>query len=91
MLTLAYRVLGSDSGHPRRERSLGHCARDEWRDAPVEDAGDDVVSGELSDGMTPASAWAAASSISLVIARARTSSAPRKTPGKTSTLLIWFG
>jgi hypothetical protein len=41
--------------------------------------------------MTAASACAAAICISCVIVRARMSSAPRKTPGNASTLLIWFG
>jgi hypothetical protein len=41
--------------------------------------------------MTRAIALAAASFISSLIVRARTSSAPRNTPGKASTLLIWFG
>ena len=36
-------------------------------------------------------ASAAASFISSLISRARTSSTPRKRPGKQSTLLIWFG
>ena len=36
-------------------------------------------------------AWAAAIFISSVMAGARTSSAPRKMPGKQSTLLIWLG
>ncbi len=42
-------------------------------------------------GMTAASACAAATFIPSVIREARTSSAPRKTPGNASTLLIWFG
>ena len=40
---------------------------------------------------TCAIASAARSSISMVISWARASSRPRKTPGKASTLLIWFG
>ena len=36
-------------------------------------------------------ARAAATSMSLLMSDARTSSAPRKMPGKASTLLIWFG
>src|SRR5512136_336340 len=39
----------------------------------------------------PARAWAAASFMSSVIREARASRAPRKMPGKASTLLIWFG
>ena len=46
-----------------------------------------LASGE----MTAASALDAASFIPSVIAVALTSSAPRKTPGKARTLLIWFG
>ena len=42
-------------------------------------------------GTTAAMPRAAAIFISSVISRARTSSAPRKMPGKQSTLLIWFG
>src|SRR5262249_58847457 len=38
-----------------------------------------------------ASAWAAASFISSLTRRARTSSMPRKNPGKQQELLIWFG
>src|SRR5687767_9685184 len=38
-----------------------------------------------------ASAWAAASFISSFTRRARTSSIPRKKPGKQHELLIWFG
>ena len=44
-----------------------------------------------SPAVAPTVAWAAAIFISSVIVRARTSSAPRKIPGKQSTLLIWFG
>ncbi len=44
-----------------------------------------------SSGITLAIARAAASFIASSIERARTSSAPRKMPGKASTLLIWFG
>ena len=40
---------------------------------------------------TSAIPFAAASFISSVIAGAPASSAPRKMPGKQSTLLIWFG
>ena len=39
----------------------------------------------------PARAWAAASFISSLTLRARTSSMPRKKPGKQQELLIWFG
>ena len=41
--------------------------------------------------MTSAMPYAAASFISSVIVVARASSAPRNSPGKHSTLLIWFG
>ena len=40
---------------------------------------------------TSAIASAARSSMSMVTSDARASSRPRKTPGKASTLLIWFG
>ena len=44
-----------------------------------------------SSAITDAIAWPAATFMPSVIVLARTSSAPRKTPGKASTLLIWFG
>ena len=44
-----------------------------------------------SSGMTAARAMAAAIFISSLMSLARTSSAPRKMPGKASTLLIWLG
>ena len=87
-----------DLGGRRRARDAG-AARlvgdrlgDRLGDAAVEDARDDVVLRQLRRRRSPRrSPYAAASFISSVIAVARASSAPRKRPGKHSTLLIWFG
>ena len=44
-----------------------------------------------SSAITDAIAWPAATFMPSVIVLARTSRAPRNTPGNASTLLIWFG
>ena len=82
-------VAARDAGAARLVRD---GRGDRLRHATVEDARDDVVLGQLRVGESPRrSPYAAASFISSVIAVARASSAPRKSPGKHSTLLIWFG
>lgn len=63
---------------------------DGGRDAAVQGAGHDVLGPQVLP-TTSASATAAASFISSVMLVAPASIAPRKTPGKASTLLIWFG
>ena len=72
-------------------RGVGHGSRDDARDLAVERARHDVVGVELVLGTSEAIACAAASFIGSLIVLARTSSAPRNTPGKASTLLIWLG
>ena len=81
-----------EGGGPRlRLGGLRHGSGHARRDVAVEHARDDVLGPELSSAIVSAIAWAAATSISRVIVDARTSSAPRKTPGNASTLLIWLG
>ena len=73
-------------------RRFGDGCGDHADDLAVEDARDDVLRPELVGAdRRPAIASPAASFIPSVMSRARTSSAPRKMPGKASTLLIWFG
>jgi hypothetical protein len=60
----------------------------------MEDRGDDVVGADLVGGdqeTTSASACAAAISMVSWMLWLCASSSPRNTPGKASTLLIWFG
>ena len=75
-----------------RSRLVGDGGGHGGRDVAVEDRGDDVVLAQLAaPRRSRRSRCAAAIFISSVIAVARTSSAPRKMPGKHSTLLIWLG
>ena len=70
---------------------VGDGGRDHAHDLAVEDARDDVLRPELVGADYGGDRALAASFIPSVMSRARTSSAPRKTPGNASTLLIWFG
>lgn len=71
---------------------LGDRGGDGPHDLAVEDRRDDVVLAQLiARDDVSAIARAAAVFIVSVISVARASSAPRKTPGKQRTLLIWLG
>ena len=76
----------------RRLGGGGDRGGDGRGDVAVEHARDRCTRGSARPASRPRrSRRAAASFISSLIAVARTSSAPRKTPGNASTLLIWFG
>jgi len=62
-----------------------------WGHAFVKYRWNDVIRIQMLFIQVSAMAWDAASFISSVIVFALQSSAPRKIPGKQSTLLIWFG
>ena len=59
-------------------------------DLPVEDAGDDVFKAQFAQGNAAGNGARSGLFMLSVIRVARTSNAPRKMPGKASTLLIWL-
>ena len=85
--------LGADGSAADAVRSCGGRAGpgDRGGHQRVEHRRDDVVGSEVVAAAPRAMASAAATFMFSVIFRAPASSAPRKTPGKASTLLIWFG
>src|SRR5690606_23966023 len=56
-----------------------------------ESKGEGMMHSAVGSGIRPAMAWAAAIFMAQFSSVARTSRAPRKMPGKPSTLLIWLG
>src|SRR5690606_27123309 len=90
---LAGRLLAVAGGRQATPESLAACATAAATAGPTRGSSalGTILSTASSSAATSAMASAAASFISSVIARAPASSAPRNTPGKASTLLIWFG
>ncbi len=84
-------VFGGPVGDLGAVRGPGHLLVDLGNDLAVEHGGDDVLLRQLVLPHAGAIARAAAIFISSLMQEARESSAPRKMPGKASTLVIWYG
>ncbi len=78
----------SDPGDAGAAGGRGHGLGHRGAHPLVKGGGNDVIGGELFFGDQSARAAAAAIFISSLMSLARTSKAPRKMPGKASTLLI---